>query len=184
MSYKSKGLNALKSGKFEFAKTFFALAQEQKPSDELLFLIELCDLGLSEPEEALMLYEFYTLKPKPKPSVLFRILNSINEKIAKKNAEISKKFSDEAERIDAILYKDFMRAVKESGSFKNVFESVIFSSKIAVENKDEMIEFLQNLLANGFDEICINYIEASSEHFAGDLRLDEIIKKIKNENRD
>ena len=182
LNYKSKGLNALSAKKFGLAKTFFSLAHTQKPSDELLFLIELCALGEIEADEATMLFEFYSLKPKPKPASLFRILNSINEKIAKKNLEISQNVSEEADKAHAILYKDFMSVVRENGDFKNVFEGVIFSSKIALENKEELLEFLENLLKNGYKQTCLNYIEASSDRLVGDLRFDEIIKKIKNEN--
>ena len=173
MNYKKQGLKAFSHGEFELAKLYFSLAYEQKGGEELLFLIELCQTAQLDRDEATMLFEFYRLKPQNDLCELFKILNSINEKIAHE-ADV-----EPGEEIPVIAYADFMRAVGQKG-FKDAFESIIFSSKIAISGRSEMIEFLENLIENGYYEMGLNYVESSAAAYAGDQRFEALMQKIKN----
>ena len=176
MNYKKLGLKAFSRGEFELAKLYFSLAYEKSGKEEILFLLELCQTALADREEALMLFDFYNLSPKTQTAAeLFKILNSINEKIA--NEAASEPGAED--EIAVIAYADFMRAVGQKG-FKNAFESIIFSSKIAISDKTEMIEFLENLIENGYYEMGLNYVESSAAAYAGDERFEALMQKIKN----
>ena len=175
MNYKKLGLKAFSRGEFELAKLYFSLAYEKSGEEEILFLLELCQTALADREEALMLFDFYNLSPKTQTAELFKILNSINEKIA---SEAASEPGAEDE-IAVIAYADFMLAVSQKG-FKDAFESIIFSSKIAISDKSEMIEFLENLIENGYYEMGLNYVESSAAAYAGDERFEALMQKIKN----
>ena len=45
------------------------------------------------------------------------------------------------EEQDAISYEDFKKAVYKDGSFKKVFENIMFSTKVMISNKDDFLEF-------------------------------------------
>ena len=175
MNYKNLGLKAFSRGEFELAKLYFSLAYEKSGEEEILFLLELCQTALADREEALMLFDFYNLSPKTQTAELFKILNSINEKIANEAAPEP----GAEDEIAVIAYADFMRAVDQRG-FKDAFESIIFSSKIAISDKSEMIEFLENLIENGYYEMGLNYVESSAAAYAGDERFEALMQKIKN----
>ena len=175
MNYKKLGLKAFSRGEFELAKLYFSLAYEKSGEEEILFLLELCQTALADREEALMLFDFYNLSPITQTAELFKILNSINEKIA--NEAASEPGAED--EIAVIAYADFMRAVSQKG-FKDAFESIIFSSKIAISDKSEMIEFLENLIENGYYEMGLNYVENSAAAYAGDERFEALMQKIKN----
>ena len=55
-----------------------------------------------------------------------------------------------------------------------------------IDNRDDFLEFLQNLIKNDFIEMGLNYIETAAVMFAGDERLSalarEINKRAQNEN--
>ena len=43
-----------------------------------------------------------------------------------------------------------------------------------------MIEFLENLIENGYYEMGLNYVESSAAAYAGDQRFEALMQKIKN----
>ena len=83
-----------------------------------------------------------------------------------------------AEEQDAISYDDFMEAVWREGDFKRVFENIMFSTKIMISNRDDFLEFLENLIDNDFLEMGINYLESASDMFAGDARVEALWREI------
>ena len=92
---------------------------------------------------------------------------------------------EDHEEQNAISYADFMDAVRRGG-FKSVFEDIMFSTRVMIDNRDDFLEFLQNLIKNDFIEMGLNYIETAAVMFAGDERLSalarEINKRAQNEN--
>ncbi|EDM23202.1 hypothetical protein CMTB2_04582 [Caminibacter mediatlanticus TB-2] len=57
--------------------------------------------------------------------------------------------------VNAIMFKDVKQIVKT----KEDLENILLSTKVAVENKDELIEFFEMLLRYGFKENAISYFE-------------------------
>ena len=89
------------------------------------------------------------------------------------------KFNDDEslEEQNAISYADFMDAVRRGG-FKSTFEDIMFSTRVMIDNRDDFLEFLQNLIKNDFIEMGLNYIESAAAMFAGDERLNALSKPI------
>ena len=59
------------------------------------------------------------------------------------------------EEIDAILFKDVKNIVKS----KEDLENILLSTKVAFENKDEVIDFFKMLIDYGFKENALDYFE-------------------------
>ncbi|MBR7047868.1 MAG: hypothetical protein IKI43_05870, partial [Campylobacter sp.] len=81
---------------------------------------------------------------------------------------------------NSISYKEFREILGKTGDFKQVLEGVMFSSSITIESKDEMLNFLENLVENDFIDISLRYIEDFSWVFTDDLKFNKLIEKIKN----
>ena len=106
-------------------------------------------------------------------------LNSLYQKIYDKlEAEIPDEIQEDMK--NSITYKEFKEMANKTGDFKQVLESIMFSSNITIESKDEMLNFLENLVENDFIDISLRYIEDFSWVFTDDLKFNEIIEKIKN----
>ena len=88
------------------------------------------------------------------------------------------------EEQDAISYEDFKRAVYKDGSFKKVFENIMFSTKVMISNKDDFLEFLGNLIKNDFIDMSMNYLESAAVMFGGDERIDQLFKEIQKRQND
>ena len=92
--------------------------------------------------------------------------------------------SEYFEEQDAISYEDFKRAVYKDGSFKKVFENIMFSTKVMISNKDDFLEFLGNLIKNDFIDMSMNYLETAAVMFGGDERIDQLFKEIQKRQND
>ena len=68
--------------------------------------------------------------------------------------------------VNAIMFKDVKQIVKS----KEDLENILLSTKVAVENKDELIEFFDLLLKYGFKENAISYFEEILENI-NDIEL-------------
>lgn len=179
MNYKELGLNSFSRYKFKEARLLFSLAYEQEPSDELLFLIELAALAQIDGSEAMPIFEIYQITSKKRQMDFLDILNSLYQKIYDKlEAEIPDEIQEDMK--NSITYKEFKEMANKTGDFKQVLEGIMFSSNITIESKDEMLNFLENLVENDFIDISLRYIEDFSWVFTDDLKFNEIIEKIKN----
>ena len=170
IDYKKAGLKAFNKGEFDAAASYFSLAYDKKTDKKLLFLIMLCSLAKTRRDEAMTLFEIFKLKDKlgMSPDELEEILGALEAKFG----------DDESlEEQNAISYADFMDAVRRGG-FKSTFEDIMFSTRVMIDNRDDFLEFLQNLIKNDFIEMGLNYIETAAVMFAGDDRLSALAREI------
>ena len=47
-----------------------------------------------------------------------------------------------------------------------------------ISNRDDFLEFLENLIDNDFLEMGISYLESASDMFAGDARVEALWREI------
>jgi len=170
IDYKKAGLRAFNKGEFDAAASYFSLAYDKKSDKKLLFLIMLCSLAKTRRDEAMTLFEIFKLKDKlgMSPGDLEEILGALEARFDR---------DEDLEVQNAISYADFMDAVKRGG-FKSTFEDIMFSTRVMIDNRDDFLEFLQNLIKNGFIEMGLNYIESAAAMFAGDERLNALVREI------
>jgi hypothetical protein len=58
--------------------------------------------------------------------------------------------------------------IENRGSFKKAFEDIMFSTKVVITEKDEFIDFVTQLANEGFDEMALNYLDATTSLFGDD----------------
>ena len=177
IDYKKIGIKYFKRSKFKDAIFYFSLAYEKTQERNLLFLIQICSLGEENAEEAKLLFDYYMAKVRAGEDdegveEILKILESRDEE------------SEYFEEQDAISYEDFKRAVYKDGSFKKVFENIMFSTKVMISNKDDFLEFLGNLIKNDFIDMSMNYLESAAVMFGGDERIDQLFKEIQKRQND
>lgn len=178
IDYKNLGVKAFYKGRFDEARNFFSLAYGVKADKKLLFLIMLCSLAKTRQEEAMMLFEVFKVKDKVgiKPEEMDEILSVLESKIDD--------YGEEIEEQNAISYDDFMNLVKQKGDFRKVFENIMFSTRVLIDNRDDFLDFVRNLIENDFIEMGLTYLESAATMFKGDERLNSLMREIgrKNEN--
>jgi hypothetical protein len=81
--------------------------------------------------------------------------------------------------LNAIEYKDFLKLIEDRGSFKQAYEDIMFSTKVAITSKEELLDFVNNLIENNFRSTAYNYLDGVNEFFAYDQEISKLYEKLK-----
>ncbi len=105
----------------------------------------LAEMAMSGEDGAEALFDYYTvLKNENKDEadvVLSEILESIDGTLDQLKTIFSQPIKEKLEQENGILYGDFISLVKEDGDFKEVFENIMFSTKVIISEKEDFVDF-------------------------------------------
>lgn len=168
-----------------FDKALFLFSQvfSHDPKNESLKLYcVLCDLGFESPEKALNLYDYFevskALNFEEALEYVYDIINAYdgdNDKMMGLLKDISKTSVDS---LNAIDYKDFLTLVENRGSFKQAYQDIMFSTKVAITTKEELIDFINQLIDNNFNTTAYKYLDGFNEYFSFDEEVTSLYEKL------
>ena len=159
-------------GDYNNALRSYGLILKDYPTlDEAKIGVYLSDLGGESEEEAQALFDYYQLIKSEKENAV-DIIDGLLENLDTSKQMIQELLLDPVEEQveygDGIRYSDFLNLVESRGSFKKTFEDIMFSTKVVITNKDEFIDFVTQLSNEGFDEMALGYLDASTHLFGND----------------
>ena len=170
-------------GDYRNALRSYGLILKDYPTlDEAKIGVYLSDLGIESEEEAQALFDYYQVIKSEKENAVDIIDGLID------SLDTSKKYiqdllidplEEQVEYGDGIRYADFLELVGNRGSFREAFEDIMFSTKVIITEKDEFIDFVTQLAKEGFDEMALNYLDATTSLFGDDqdvLALYNVVK--------
>jgi hypothetical protein len=173
-------------GDYENALRSYGLILKDYPAlDEAKIGVYLSDLGADSEEEAQALFDYYqVIKSENKNAVeiIDGLIENLDSTKHKLHELLEQPIEEQIEYSDGIRYSDFLALVKSRGSFKKTFEDIMFSTKVVITNKDEFIDFVTQLSNEGFDEMALGYLDASSHLFGNDqdvLALYHVVNGVK-----
>lgn len=180
-----RGVDSFYQKNFQNALLNFSLALKDIPdSKEARISAILADLAMEKEDEALALFEYYLMNKdsgtENSEEMVEEIINSVDfnlenlEKLFLED-EIEAKINEE----NGIAYEDFKAFIEAKDSFKEAFEDIMFSTKVIIQNKDDFLDFLEQLIDNGFKDVSLNYFESAVAMFPNDEKLLSLIKKVK-----
>ena len=139
--------------------------------DEAKIGVYLSDLGAENESEAQALFDYYQLIKNEKENAV-DIIGNLIENLDNSKRQIQEllfnPMEEQIEYGDGIRYSDFLQLVESRGSFRKTFEDIMFSTKVIITNKDEFIDFVTHLSNEGFNEMALGYLDASSHLFGDD----------------
>ena len=159
-------------GDYNNALRSYGLILKDYPAlDEAKIGVFLSDLGVESEEEAQALFDYYqVIKDEQENAV--DIIDGMIDNLDSSRKQIQELLLDpveeQVEYSDGIRYSDFLALVESRGSFKKTFEDIMFSTKVVITNKDEFIDFVKQLSSEGFDEMALGYLDASTHLFGND----------------
>ena len=159
-------------GDYDNALRSYGLILKDYPAlDEAKIGVFLSDLGVDSEEEAQALFDYYqVIKDEQENAV--DIIDGMIDNLDSSKKQIQELLLDpveeQVEYSDGIRYSDFLALVESRGSFKKTFEDIMFSTKVVITNKDEFIDFVKQLSSEGFDEMALGYLDASTHLFGND----------------
>lgn len=146
----------------------------------------LCDLSSEDEDKAMSLFDTFTIS---KEKNLEEAIESINSTILAYDGDVDKMMtllddlnSVNVDSLDAIKYEDFKALVIARGSFRVAFEDIMFSTKVAIESKEDFFDFVTKLIENDFNTTAYSYLEGFNDYFSYDKKIEELYKLLEEKN--
>jgi len=175
--------NEFLQGNFKKALRSYGLILRDHPAlDEAKVGVYLSDLGEDSQDEAQALFDYYQIIKDEKDNavdIIDGLLDSLDHTKHNLKELLLDPLEEQIDYGDGIRYSDFLALVEDRGSFKKTFEDIMFSTKVVITDKDEFIDFVTKLSGEGFDEMALGYLDASSHLFGNDqdvLALYNVVK--------
>ena len=168
---------------FKHALEQFAIVLQNYPnSKEAYNSVILAEMAMSGEGGAEALFDYYEiLKEEDKESadvIMSDILQNMDGSLEKLAEVFAEPLRDRLEFEDGILYQDFKTIVDNGESFKETFENIMFSTRVIITQKDDFVDFLDNLIEHGFSEMALTYLENALSAYPTDLVLRKLLKKL------
>lgn len=170
-------------GDFRNALKYYGLILKDYPTlDEAKVGVYLSDLGIESEEEAQALFDYYQVIKSEKENavdIIDGLIDSLDSSKKYIQDLLLDPLEEQVEYGDGIRYADFLALVESRGSFREAFEDIMFSTKVVITEKDEFIDFVTHLAKEGFDEMALNYLDATTSLFGDDqdvLALYNVVK--------
>jgi len=147
-----------------------------------------CDLGFDNDEKAQTLFDYFIIAKEEDFEAAVKYVDDVINAYDGDNAkmlDLLKDISDtNVESLNAIEYDDFMELVKSRGSFKEAYQDIMFSTKVAITTKDDLLDFIDKLIENNFDKTAYSYLDGFNEYFSYDEALTELYERLGKKNSD
>ncbi|GIT98759.1 hypothetical protein [Sulfurovum sp. TSL1] len=155
-------------------RSYGLILRDYPTLDEAKIGVYLSDLGIESQEEAQALFDYYQMIKNEKENavdIIDGLIENLDSSKHKLQELLIEPLEEQIEYGDGIRYSDFLELVKSRGSFKKTFEDIMFSTKVVITNKEEFIDFVTQLANEGFDEMALGYLDASSSLFGNDQEI-------------
>ncbi len=161
---------------------FATVLQNFPNSKEAYNGVILSEMAMSGEGGAEALFDYYEiLKEEDKEqadTIMSEILKNLDGTIESLGDIFADPIRDRLEFEDGILYQDFKNIVERTHNFKETFENIMFSTRVIITQKEDFIDFLENLIENGFTEMALTYLENALAAYPNELVLRKLLKKL------
>ena len=169
----------------EYAKALFLYSQASsfEPTNiEYQIYALFCDIASEDEQKAQSLFEHFSIhKELDFDAAIKQIQETINafdgdnDLMIKLLHDIS---TQNLESLDAIDYEDFLLLVKSRNSFRIAYEDIMFSTKVAIKSKKDLVSFIDQLIEHDFDTTAYSYLDGFNEVFSFDKDLIKLYEKL------
>jgi len=179
----SKANDSFSAQKYEAALLDFSLVLKDEPENkEAKIGVLLSDMAISGEDGAQALFDYYAIlrsdENEDAETILEDLISSLDGSLDKIGKLISEPIQDRLQYEDGIMYSDFKTLVKSRKDFRRAFEDVIFSTRVIITEREDFMDFLDNLVKYEFHEMALNYLESAIVTFPNDERLRDLLDKL------
>lgn len=179
----SQAKESFSKSEYKNALEKFAVVLQDFPnSKEAYNGVILSEMALSGEGGAEALFDYYEiLKDEDKESadnIMRDILQTMDGTTDKLSEIFAEPLREKLEFEDGILYQDFKAVLDKGAGFKETFENIMFSTRVIITQKEDFIDFLENLIEHGFTEMALTYLENALSVYPNDELLRKLLKKL------
>lgn len=141
-----------------------------------------CDIATEDETKALSLYDYFTVAKNEDMDEAIKyvedVVNTYDGDIDKMMGLLEDLNENNIDSLDAINYADFKELILSRGSFRVAFEDIMFSTKVAIESKEDFFDFVDKLIDNGFNNTAYSYLDGFNDYFTYDQEIEKLYKKL------
>jgi len=171
------------SKQYDKALFLYSQASSFEPTNiEYQIYALFCDIASEDEQKAQSLFEYFSIhKDLDFDAAITQIQETINafdgdnDLMIKLLHDIS---TQNLESLDAIDYEDFLELVESRESFRIAYEDIMFSTKVAIKSKEDLVSFIEQLIEHGFDTTAYSYLDGFNEVFSFDKDLIKLYEKL------
>mgnify|MGYP000182036317 CR=1 FL=1 len=168
--------------------TYSQLVSNNPENKEYKLYAIFCDIATEDEAKAISLFDYFTITKSESRADTIKYVEDVIDAYdgdVEKMMDILKDITDSTvDSLDAIKYEDFKQLVKNRGSFRIAFEDIMFSTKVAIESKEDFFDFVKNLIDNDFNTTAYSYLDGFNEYFSYDTKIEELYKKLEEKKLD
>lgn len=147
-----------------------------------------CDVSYENEEKAQNLFDYFSVSKDLNFDDAVKFVQETLDTYDNDNDKMVTLLKDishtSVESLNAIEYKDFMELVDDRGSFKEAYQDIMFSTKVAISSKDDLVDFIDKLIENNFNDTAYSYLDGFNEFFSYDKDLINLYEKLGKKNID
>jgi tetratricopeptide (TPR) repeat protein len=147
-----------------------------------------CDIASEDEEKAQSLFEYFSIQKDINFDNAVKYIKDAINAYDGDNELMMKLIQDisiqNIESLDAIDYMDFLSLIKDRGSFRIAYEDIMFSTKVAIKSKDDLVDFINQLIENDFNTTAYSYLDGFNQVFAYDKDLISLYEKLESKQID
>ncbi|MFK2823099.1 hypothetical protein [Arcobacter sp. YIC-80] len=141
-----------------------------------------CDIASEDEEKAISLFDYFSVVKDENIDEAIQyvedVVNAYDGDIDKMMNILKDLTDSTVDSLDAIKYDDFKKLINSRGSFRVAFEDIMFSTKVAIENKDDFFDFVSKLIDNDFNSTAYTYLDGFNEYFSYDEQIEKLYKRL------
>ena len=128
----------------------------------------LSDMGFDLDDDAQALFDYYqAIKNSSEDAE--EIIDELSQTIYATRIIVQEQatgtMQEQIEHQDGISYSDFISLIEDKGDFREVFENIMFSTKVVITSKEEFIDFITRLVSADYQKIALKYLDSMAGYF-------------------
>lgn len=152
----------------------------------------LADMAMSGEGGAEALFDYYTILKSEDADQADVIISEILDTMDGTLDQLAGLFDESVKQRlayeDGIMYNEFKELINNENDFNRIFENIMFSTRVIITEKEDFVDFLDNLIDHGYKEMALSYLESALGVYPNDRQLRNLLRRLakgkKIENRD
>ncbi|MFA6143533.1 MAG: hypothetical protein WCW84_11180 [Sulfurimonas sp.] len=166
----------------EALRDYSLILKESPLSKEAYNCAILSDMAMSGENGAEALFDYYAILKSEDAQQADIVISEILETMDGTLDQLARLFNDSGmqrlDYVDGILYDEFKELVLSENDFKRIFENIMFSTRVIITEKEDFVDFLDNLIDNGYKEMALSYLESALGVYPNDTQLRNLLRRL------
>jgi tetratricopeptide (TPR) repeat protein len=142
----------------------------------------LADMAMSGESAGEALFDYYTILRSEDTESADIIISEILETMDGTMEQLSGLFDETIKQRlayeDGIMYTEFKELVENDKDFNRIFENIMFSTRVIITEKEDFVDFLDNLIDHGYKEMALSYLESALGVYPNDQQLRNLLRRL------